>query len=149
MTFELTLGTPYMTGISVAVRAGDLFPYWPQCGARVEVYGSEGLMCIGPHGTGWQVFARPRHEQVTLVDRIWGKPVDLDHQKDFVACVRSRKSPAADVEDAHRSAVGPLRQHELPGRRAEALVDAKTEAVDSPEAMKYFRRAYRRPWVVE
>jgi hypothetical protein len=28
-------------------------------------------------------------------------------------------------------------------------IDAKTEAVDSPEAMKYFRREYRAPWVVE
>jgi predicted dehydrogenase len=150
MTFELTLGTPYMTRISSAVRSGDLIPYWPQCGARVEVYGSEGVMCIGPHGTGWQVFARPRHEQVTLVDRAWGKPVDLDHQQNFVSCVRSRKTPNGDVAEAHRSAL--LVHYANMSYRAgcqKLLVDAKTEAVDAPEAMKYFRRAYRRPWVVE
>jgi predicted dehydrogenase len=150
MTFELTLGTPYMTRISSAVRSGDLIPYWPQCGARVEIYGSEGLMCIGPHGTGWQTFARPRHEQATLVDRNWGKPVDLDHQKNFVACVRSRKTPAADVAEAHRSAL--LVHYANMSYRAggqKLLVDAKTEAVDSPEAMKFFRRTYRQPWVVE
>ena len=48
MTFELTLTTPYMTRISQAVRNGDVFPYWPQCGSRVEIYGSEGVMIIGP-----------------------------------------------------------------------------------------------------
>jgi predicted dehydrogenase len=150
MTFELTLGTPYMTRISTAVRAGDLIPYWPQCGARVEIYGSEGLMCIGPHGTGWQTFARPRHEQVTMIDRSWGKPVDLDHQKNFISCVRSRKPPAAEVADAHRSALlvhYANMSYRVGGQKL--FVDSKTEAVDSPEAMKYFRRAYRRPWVVE
>ena len=116
MSFELTLGTPYMERISPAVRSGDLIPYWPQCGAHVEIYGSEGVMCIGPHGTGWQIFGRPRHEQATLIDRFWGKPVDLDHQANFIACVRSRKTPNADAAEAHRSAAGPLCQHELSGR---------------------------------
>ncbi len=150
MTFELTLGTPYMSRISVAVRAGDLIPYWPQCGARVEIYGSEGLMCIGPHGTGWQTFARPRHEQATMIDRSWGKPVELEHQKNFIACVRSRKAPAADVAEAHRSAL--LVHYANMSYRAgcqKLLVDAKTEAVNSPEAMKFFHRTYRQPWVVE
>ena len=105
MTFELTLSTPYMTRISQAVRNGDVFPYWPQCGSRVEIYGSEGVMIVGPHGAGWQVFARPRHEQPTLVERGWGKPVDPEHQQNFVDSVRNRKPPSADVEEAHRSAL--------------------------------------------
>ncbi len=50
----------------------------------MEIYGSEGVMIVGPHGAGWQVFARPRHEQPTLVERGWGKPVDADHQQNFV-----------------------------------------------------------------
>ena len=28
-------------------------------------------------------------------------------------------------------------------------IDAQTEEVDSAEAMKYFRRTYRRPWTFE
>jgi predicted dehydrogenase len=150
MTFELTLGTPYMTRISAAVRSGDLFPHWPQCGARVEIYGSDGVMYIGPHGTGWQVFGRPRHEQATLVERVWGKPVELDHQLNFIASVRSRKAPSVDAAEAHRS--GLLVHYANMSYRAGGQkfhVDARTEAVDSPEAMKFFRRTYRRPWVVE
>jgi len=150
MNFELTLGTPYMTRISSSVRSGDLFPYWPQCGARVEIYGSDGVMVIGPHGTGWQVFGRPRHEQPTLIERVWGKPVDLEHQQNFVESVRSRKRSAADIEEAHRS--GLLVHYANMSYRAgcrKLAIDAKTEAVDSAEAMKLFRREYRSPWVVE
>jgi len=149
MTFELTLGTPYMTRISSAVRSGDLFPHWPQCGDRVEIYGSEGVMYIAPHGTGWQVFGRPRHEQPTLVERVWGKPVDLDHQQNFITSVRSRKPPSADAADAHRSTL--LVHYANMSYRAggqKLLVNAKTEAVDSPAAMKFFRRTYRQPWAV-
>ena len=50
MTFELTLFTPYMQRVSPAVRNGDLFPYWPQTATRIEIYGTEGLMVVGPHG---------------------------------------------------------------------------------------------------
>ncbi len=150
MTFELTLSTPYMTRISQAVRNGDVFPYWPQCGSRAEIYGSEGVMIVGPHGAGWQVFARPRHEQPTLVERGWGKPVDAEHQQDFVDCVRNRKRPSADVEEAHRSTLlvhYANMSYRTGGQKLQ--VDPKTEAVDSPEAMKLFRRVYRKPWVVE
>jgi len=149
MTFELTLTTPYMTRISPAVRNGDVFPYWPQCGSRVEIYGSEGVMIAGPSGAGWQVFGRPRREQPTLVERAWGKPVDPDHQRDFVECVRNRKRPSADVEEAHRSALlvhYANMSYRTGGGRLR--VDPKTEAVDSPEAMKFFRRPYRKPWVI-
>jgi predicted dehydrogenase len=149
MTFELTLSTPYMTRISQAVRNGDVFPYWPQCGSRVEIYGSDGVMVIGPHGAGWQVFGRPRREQPTLVDRGWGKPVDPEHQQNFVDSVRNRKSPNADVEDAHRSTLlvhYANMSYRTAGQRLQ--IDAKTETVDNPEAMKLFRRAYRKPWVI-
>ncbi len=149
MTFELTLSTPYMTRISQAVRNGDVFPHWPQCGSRVEIYGSDGMMIVGTHGAGWQVFARPRHEQPTLVERGWGKPVDPDHQQNFVESVRNRKPPSADVEEAHRSTLlvhYANISYRTGGQRLH--IDAKTEAVDSPAAMKLFRRSYRKPWVV-
>jgi predicted dehydrogenase len=149
MAFELTLSTPYMTRISQSVRTGDVFPYWPQCGARVEIYGSEGLMLIGPHGAGWQVFVRPRHEQPTLMERRYSRPVDPVHQQNFVDSVRNRKPPSADVEEAHRSAL--LVHYANMSYRSgggKLHIDPKSEGVDSPEAMKYFRRTYRKPWVV-
>ena len=152
MTFELTLYTPYMLKVSPTVRNGETFPYWPQCGTRIEIYGSEGVMLIGPHGGGWQVFARPRREQPSLVDRAYGQPPDLPHQENFVQCLRSRKPPTADVErGAPQRPAGPLRQHQLPhaAARSCASTPQSDEIVDNPAAMALFRRTYRKPWVVE
>src|SRR5512143_2788029 len=56
MTFELTQWAPYMDKIAGDIRQGDLFPYWPQCSTRIELYGTKGLMMVGRHGGGWQVF---------------------------------------------------------------------------------------------
>lgn len=150
MNFELTLFTPYMLRVSPAVRNGEVFPYWPQCGTRIEIYGSEGVMMVGPHGSGWQVFARPRREQPTEVDHQYGKSADPEHQTNFVQSVRSRKPPAADVEVGHGSAL--LVHYANMSLRTggqKLTVDSKTEQVDNPEAMKLFRREYRKPWVVE
>jgi predicted dehydrogenase len=150
MTFELTLFTPYMLRVSPAVRNGDLFPYWPQQGSRVEIYGSEGVMYISPGGAGWQVYARPRREQPTIVDRTYGHPTDPEHQQAFIESIRKRKPSGADVEEGHRSA---LLVHyanlSLRTGGKKLAIDPRTEQVDDAEAMKLFRREYRRPWVVE
>ncbi len=148
-TFELTLYTPYMEKVSPAVRNGDLFPYWPQSGTRIEIYGSEGLMLVGPHGAGWQVFGRPRREQPAIVERAYGRPTDAGHQEDFICSLRTRALPAADVEEAHRST---LLVHwadmsfRSGGRKLR--IDRATDAVDDAEAMKFFRREYRKPWEI-
>ncbi|MGD0896473.1 MAG: Gfo/Idh/MocA family oxidoreductase [Thermoguttaceae bacterium] len=150
MTFEMTLYTPYMLKVSPAVRNGDLFPYWPQHAARIEIYGTEGVMLIGPHGTGWQVYARPRREQPTIVDRTYGRLPDPEHHDDFVQSIRKRKVPNADIEEAHRS--GLLVHYANMSLRTggrKLAVDPRTEGVDDMDAMKLFRRQYRPPWVVE
>ena len=54
LTFELTGWPPYMDKIAGDIRTGSEFPFWPQCATRIELYGSQGLMYIGPHGGGWQ-----------------------------------------------------------------------------------------------
>lgn len=150
MTFELTLFTPYMVKVSPAVRNGDLFPCWPQTGPRVEIYGTEGMMVIGPHGAGWQVFTRPRREQPTYVDRAYGRPPEPDHQEDFVQSVRKRTLPTADVLEGHRSTL--LVHYANMSLRTggqKLRIDPKTEEViDNPEAMTFFKREYRKPWVI-
>lgn len=151
MTFELTLYTPYMLKVSPAVRNGDLFPYWPHNATRIEIFGSEGVMRVGPHGAGWEVFARPRREQPTVVDHAWGRAPDPEHFENFAQSVRTRKTPSADVEEGHRSAL--LAHYANISYRTggqKLRIDAATEQViDNAEAMKLFKREYRSPWVVE
>ncbi|MCR4413513.1 MAG: Gfo/Idh/MocA family oxidoreductase [Thermoguttaceae bacterium] len=152
MTFELTLYTPYMLKISPQIRESlTEYPYWPQCATRIEIYGEKGVMYVGRHGGGWQVFGRPKNEKPVLIAEGNGKFPDPEHKENFVQSIRSRALPSADIEKGHRSA---LLTHyanisyRLGGQKL--TIDPKTEhIVGNPEAMKLFRREYRKPWVIE
>src|SRR5208282_76646 len=81
------------------------YPYWPQCATRIEIYGSKGVMYVGRHGGGWQVFVRPKNEKPVLLDQGKGHFPDPEHKENFIQCIRSRQLPNADVEKGHRSAL--------------------------------------------
>jgi predicted dehydrogenase len=151
MTLELSLATPYMLKISSAVRNGDLFPYWPQCAARIEIYGSEAMMVIGPHGAGWQVFGRPRREQPAILEQAYGQPTDPPHQEDFLRCLRTRRPPAADAEAGHLSALLVHYANMSLRTGGEKLrIDPHSEEVlDNPAAMRLFRRSGRPGWTLD
>ena len=102
-TFELTLYTPYMLKTDPVVRESDMFPYWMQNATRIEIYGSDGLMIVGRHGGGWEVFARPKDRQPVVKESMHGRFPDPEHQANFLDCVRSRELPNSDIETGHRS----------------------------------------------
>lgn len=151
MTYEQTLYTPYMLRSDEGIRNGDIFPYWPQNGTRIELYGDQGVMYVGRMGGGWQVYVRTKDRQPVVKDQMYGRYPDPPHKENFVQSVRSRQRPSAEIEEGHRSM---LLVHyaniscRLGGRKLH--IDPQTEQIlDDPEAMSFFRRAYRPPWVVE
>ena len=151
ITYEQTLYTPYMLRNDPGVRNGDIFPYWPQNATRIEIYGEKGVMYIARMGGGWQVFVRTKGRQPVIKDEMHGRYPDPDHKENFVNSVKNHTRPNADVEDGHRSL---LLTHyanissKLGGRQL--LIDPKTEhIIDDAEAMSFFKRTYRKPWVVE
>jgi predicted dehydrogenase len=150
MTFELTLYTPYMIKSDQALRDSDMFPYWPQNAERIELYGSKGLMILGRHGCGWQVFDRPKDRKPVIAAEQNGPFPDDVHFENFVQSVRNRQRPNADIEEGHRSTL--LCQlanisYRLGGQKL--LVDPKTESlIDNAEANRLLKREYRPPWVV-
>jgi predicted dehydrogenase len=151
MSFELTLYTPYMLKCDMAMRATDVFPHWPQNTEHIEIYGDQGVMYVCPHGVGWQVFGRPKSRQPVVVAQKHGRFPDPAHKQNFVDCIRSRQTPNADIEEGHRSTM--LSQlanisYRLGGQKL--LIDPKTETIlGNDESMKFFKREYRKPWVVE
>jgi predicted dehydrogenase len=76
------------------------FPNWRNYSARVEIYGTEGLMYLGRHGGGWQVIGSG--DKVVAEDGAVFP--DTAHQKNFIECLRSRKTPNGNIEECHRSA---------------------------------------------
>ncbi len=101
MTCESANFPPYMRKSNDQERNGDKFPFWPQNNERIEIYGTKQMMYVGRHGIGWQVF----EGDGKLVAQEKGKHPDRWHQADFIDCIRTRKTPNADVEQAHHSAI--------------------------------------------
>jgi len=102
-------------------------------------------------GGGWQVYVRPKNRQPVVKDEMHGRYPDPPHKENFVQSVRSRTRPNADVEEGHRSM---LLVHyaniscRLGGRTLR--IDPETEHIlDDADAMRYLKREYRQPWVVE
>ncbi len=151
MLFELSLYTPYMIKSDMELRnSSDMFPYWPQNAERIEIYGSEGLMYLGRHGCGWQVFGRPHQRQPVLVAQEKGPFPDPEHQQNFVECVKSRQTPNADIEQGHRSTL--LCQWANISLRVggeKLVIDPATERiVGNDRANALLRREYREPFVI-
>ncbi len=152
VSFELTLFTPYMLKISPIIRqATDQFPYWHQCATRIEIYGTKGLMCLGRHGGGWQVFGRPKLDAGVVVDQQKTLFPDPEHKENFIQCIRSRALPNADIQEGHRSVLlshYATISYRLAGEKL--TIDPKTEAiVGNDKAMAMFKREYRSPYVIE
>ena len=152
MTIEMTQFTPYMDKIAGKVREGDLLPYWPQCSTRIELYGTKGLMYVGRHGGGWQVFGRAKEQSGPgeLIAQEYGRFPDPPHQQNFLDCIRSRKLPNADVEEGHRSAallhMGNISLR-VGCRRLQ--FDPKTETfANDDEANALLKRGGRKPYEI-
>jgi len=90
----------YMTKTTPEVRYGDKFPDWQLNSTRIEIFGTEGMMYLGRHGGGWQVFS----ENNELVAQDYGMFPDDVHQIDFIESIRTRKKPNGDIFEGHKSA---------------------------------------------
>ncbi len=99
MTLELTNYPRYMQKTTTTIRRNDVLPYWTQNATRVELYGSDLMMTIGRHGGGWQVTTSAGK----VVEQMYGRPADMPHYENFIDCVKTRKTPNADVQIAHRA----------------------------------------------
>lgn len=149
MTFELTEFTPYMLKTDPGVRNNDLFPGWQQNATRIEIYGTKGMMVVGRHGGGWQVFDRPKSRQPVVAAQHFGRFPDPIHKQNFVDSVRTRTKPNADVLEGHRSALLVHYANISMRQGGEKLaIDKNEKFVDNPDAMQMFARDYRMPWTI-
>jgi len=145
MQFDLALWTPYLKKIPQNIRMSDTeFPDWRFCATRIEVYGTQGLMMMGRHGGGWQVY----DADGKVVAQNKGRFPAEQHYANFLECVRSRRRPNGDVEEGHFSTVlchlGNISLR-VGGRRLE-YDGAKEAFVGDEQANALLKRAGRAPW---
>lgn len=132
------------------IRNGDMFPLWLQNSTRIELYGTEGLMVLGRHGGGWQVFTKTYQRKPQVAAQEYGRMPNAEHQANFIECIRTRATPNADVEEGHKSA---LLVHlanisyRLGGRALE--FDPATESFkNDDEANNLLQREQREPFAI-
>jgi len=123
------------------------FPNWRNYSARVEIYGTEGLMYLGRHGGGWQV--------IGMGDKIVAEDgavfPDNAHQKNFIECIRSRKQPNGYIEECHKSAtLANMGNIACRVGNKQLLFDAQTENFLNDEQAKIlakgtYRKGYEIP----
>jgi len=101
MTVEASTYGEYLSKASPEIRYGNLFPNWPFNSDRMEIYGTEGIMYLGRHGAGWQVLGKDSR----VIAQEYGYFPDEVHQQDFIRCIRTRKIPNSEIEQAHKSAI--------------------------------------------
>ena len=101
MTCDSGNATSYMKKAPTSIRMSTTeFPDWRTYSCRTEIFGTEGLMYLGRHGGGWQV----KGEDSKIIAQDKGIFPDVEHQKDFIESLRTRKKPNGDVEQGHLSA---------------------------------------------
>ena len=150
LVFEETWWTPYMIKVPTNVRESTTqFPDWyPFLGTRIEIHGSDGMMILGRHGGGWQIF--DREGQKIASDKQTFSAIQAAHVENFIRCIHNRKHPNSDVEEGHISAAlchMANISYRLGNRKV--VFDSAQEAfVDDREANQYLKRTYREPWVM-
>jgi predicted dehydrogenase len=143
MTCESGTVHPYMRKFSNEVRYGTQWPYWPGSSCRIEIYGTQRVMFLGRHGCGWQVF----EAEGKVVDQDKGYFPDKWHQPNFVDCIRSRKSPNADIAVCHYSAaLVHLGNTAYRVGKKHLAFDGAAERFDDPAANALLKPQYRKQY---
>ena len=147
LTCESGIATNYMIKTPGAIRFSDSqFPDWKQNATRTEIYGTEGIMYLGRHGGGWQVFGK----EGEILAQEYGIFPDAAHQQNFIDCIRSRKQPNGDVEQGHKSAtlvhLGNI-AYRIGNRQL--FFNAENENfIENDEANNLLKASYRAPYII-
>lgn len=141
MTFDMSQYPAYMEKSTDVIRKKNLVTDWKQNATRIEFYGQDLLMILGRHGGGFVV----EKASSQVVEKVYGQAGDLEHYRNFIACVKSRQAPNADLAVAHASNLiahmGNI-AHRV-GNTALAY-DAAAHAFDRPEANALIKEPYRK-----
>jgi predicted dehydrogenase len=132
----------YMSKTSNEVRFSDRFPEWRSNSTRIEIYGTKGVMFLGRHGGGWQVFGGNNFD---IIAEGVGQFPDKEHHRNFIECIRSRKTPNSPLEQGVLSATM-INLANLSYRSGKKLlsIDLQTgEIVGNNEAIRLDKRVFR------
>ena len=120
-----------------------------------EFHGENGILVVDRGG--WEVHPETdRLKQSERIARMTPTPrqpsagdFHLEHVRNFVECLRTRKTPTADGEVGHRSITTPhLANIAVRLRRSVRWDPAAEKIVGDPEGQALVGREYRKPWAL-
>ncbi len=113
-------------------------------GYGVAFYGTEGALFVDRATIVVRPDALGIEEYIGEPEESWAHP---PHHNDFFECIRTRKRPAADIEQGHRSTIAPLLAGIALKTRRKLYWDGRDERfVNDAQADQHLTRAYRAPW---
>lgn len=146
LSLETGIFSSYMDKTGPDVRFGKKFPNWRVDGTRIEIYGTEGLMYLGIMGGGYQVF----DNDGKLAYEEHGYFPDKNHQINFIDCLRTGKTPNADIIQGHKSAslIHLANLAYRTGNQHLYYDAADKKILNSEEANQISRGYYRAPYML-
>ena len=121
---------------------------------EIELRGTQGAVYVDHRG--YEVVPERGGQFQDRAPRLEGKTVKaadgdltVQHARDFLDCVRSRRRPSADVEDGHRSTTMALLANIALATGLRLEWDARTETTNHAEANRLLAYEYRKPWVLK
>jgi len=118
----------------------------------LDIYGTKGMLTL--LRSGFQVFPETKavpnsKEKQPLMEplQIKGADLNVQHARNFLDCLKSRRKPNADVEEGHRSATM-CHLGNISTRLGRSLKwdAAKEQVIGDNEANQMLARPYRSPW---
>jgi hypothetical protein len=114
----------------------------------VAVYGDKGVLQFGRFvPKNWSYRVLDENNKVVKSEEHTGGSIDLPHARNFLDCIRSRKTPNVDIEEGHLAS-GLAHLGNIVARTQRNITfDPKTEEIKGDaEANQLLRRDYRQHW---
>ena len=119
----------------------------------IDFHGTDGTLFVDRGG--FEITPETRRSGDSILDRSEAMQVSnsndnhVDHLRDFVECVKSRRTPVADIEIGHRSTTTALLGNVAYRTGRRITWDGATERiVGDSDASRYLTREYRKPWTL-
>jgi predicted dehydrogenase len=125
-----------------------------ECNAQSMFNHGYGLLFHGTEGTlfvdraGYELVPEKGSKLEAQTMRAEGDPL-LEHWRNFLDCIKTRKRPVSDIEIGHHSTTTAILRNMAYRSKLRLDWDAQHETTEQPEARHMLKREYRKPWKLE
>jgi predicted dehydrogenase len=131
--------------VTCSVQHANAFSWGnPKADHGIQILGTRGTMLLTRDGYRLM----PERDNTNVIQSATGLDAgDGAHQRRFLESLRSRKQPACGIREGHISTAS-LQLANIAYRTGRKIFwnDAQQEITGDPEASRYLRKDYRKPW---